>query len=203
MQRVFTLLALLLTFTLSATYVSAADTLPKPEKFDEEEILTSERLGTTYSAIVVKDFSTKGAEIVNIDDEEKQLLQAAEKDIVRALTDSTVKHLKEYGIFKKVEANSATKANALILRGKFTRFNGGVGAAKWFLGVMAPKGAKTNISIDAELVDATTGKVLVRIKDVRSGGEGTSMGSGNMTRAFVVQAEDEGEELSEFIKEIF
>ena len=70
-------------------------------------------------------------------------------------------------------------------------------------GVMAPKGVKTNISIDAELVDATTGKVLVKIKDVRSGGEGTTLGSSNMTRAFVVQAEDEGEELAEFIKEIF
>jgi|GEM_PF-715955 hypothetical protein len=203
MQRIFTLLALLVTFSLSATCALAADALPKPGNFDEEEILITERLGTKYSAIVVKDFSTKGAEIVNIDEEEKKLLQDAEKDIVRALTDSTVKHLKEYGIFKKVEANGSTKANALILRGKFTRFNGGVGAAKWFLGVMAPKGAKTNISIDAELVDATTGAVLVRIKDVRSGGEGTSMGSGNMTRAFVVQAEDEGEELAEFIKEIF
>lgn len=203
MQRMFTLLALLVTATLFACPLLAADALPKPGNFDEEEILITERLGSKYSAIVVKDFSTKGAEIVNIDDEEKQLLQAAEKDIVRALTDSTVKHLKEYGIFKKVEANGSTKANALILRGKITRFNGGVGAAKWFLGVMAPKGAKTNISIDAELVDATTGAVLVKIKDVRSGGEGTTLGSSNMTKAFVVQAEDEGEELAEFIKEIF
>lgn len=203
MQRIFTLLVLLLTFTLSATCLMASNALPKPEKFDEEEILISERLGATYSAIVVKDFSTKGAEIVNVDDEEKQLLHTAEKDIVRALTDSTVKHLKGHNIFKRVEANGSAKANALILRGKITRFNGGVGAAKWFLGVMAPKGAKTNISIDAELVDATTGKVLVKIKDVRSGGEGTTLGSSNMTKAFVVQAEDEGEELAEFIKEIF
>ena len=203
MKRMLARLTLVVTLTLFSTSLFAAEPLAKPGKFDEETILISERLGTKYDTIIVKSFSSKGAEIVNMDDEEKKLLQDAEKDIVKALTDSTVKHLKEYGIFKKVEANSSTKPNALILRGKFTRFNGGVGAAKWFLGVMAPKGAKTNISIDAELVDATTGAVLVSIKDVRSGGEGTAMGSSNMTKAFVIQAEDEGEELAEFIKEIF
>jgi hypothetical protein len=72
----------------------AADTLSKPGKFDEEEILTGERLGTKYDTIVVKDYSTKGAEIANIDDEEKKMLKDAEKDIVKALTESTVKYLK-------------------------------------------------------------------------------------------------------------
>lgn len=203
MQRLFILLALMLALALSSSCLLAADTLPKPGKFDEEEILTSERLGTKYTTIVVKDYSTKGAEIANIDDEEKKLLQDAEKEIVRALTESTVKHLKEQNIFAKVEANSSTKANAVVLKGKITKFNGGVGAAKWFLGFAAPKSAKTNISIDAELVDATTGTVLVKIKDVRSGGEGNTLGSSNMTKAFIVQAQDEGEELAEFIKEIY
>lgn len=203
MQRTFTLLALFFVLLLSANWLIAADTLPKPGKFDDEEILTSERLGKKYSVIVVKDYSTKGAEITNIDDEEKRLLQGSEKEIVRALTESTVKHLKKQNIFKRVEANSSTRAHALVLQGKITKFNGGVGAAKWFLGFAAPKSTKTNISIDAELIDAATGNVLVRIKDIRSGGEGNSLGSGNMTRAFIVQAQDEGEELAEFIKEIY
>lgn len=203
MQRTFTLLALFFVLLLSANWLIAADTLPKPGKFDDEEILTSERLGKKYSVIVVKDYSTKGAEITNIDDEEKRLLQGSEKEIVRALTESTVKHLKKQNIFKRVEANSLTRAHALVLQGKITKFNGGVGAAKWFLGFAAPKSTKTNISIDAELIDAATGNVLVKIKDIRSGGEGNSLGSGNMTRAFIVQAQDEGEELAEFIKEIY
>jgi curli biogenesis system outer membrane secretion channel CsgG len=181
----------------------AADILSKPDKFDEEEILTGERLGTKYDTIIIKDYSTKGAEIANIDDEEKKMLKDAEKEIVKALTESTVKHLKEQSIFKRVEANSSLKRNAVILQGKITKFNGGVGAAKWFLGFAAPKSTKTNISIDAELVDATTGTVLVKIKDVRSGGEGNILGSRNMTKAFIVQAQDEGKELAEFIKEIY
>ncbi len=203
MQRMFTVLALLFSLALFSTGLLAADTLPKPGRFDDEEILTSQRLGQKYTAIIVKDYSTKGAEIANIDDEENKLLHNAKKDIVKALTDSTVKHLKELNLFKRVEANSGAKANALILQGKITKFNGGVGAAKWFLGFAAPKSTKTNISIDAELVDAATGTVLVKIKDVRSGGEGNTLGSGNMTRAFMVQAQDEGEELAEFIKEIY
>lgn len=203
MQRLFIVLALLFSLALSSTRVQAADTLAKPGKFDDEEMLISERLGKKYTAIIVKDYSTKGAEIANIDDEEKKLLKDAEKDIVKALTDSTVKHLKKQNLFKRVEANSGARANALILQGKITKFNGGVGAAKWFLGFAAPKSTKTNISIDAELVDAATGTVLVKIKDVRSGGEGNTLGSGNMTKAFMVQAQDEGEELAEFIKEIY
>jgi len=186
---------------ISAVY--AADSLPKPEKFDEEDIFAVERLGKKYSSIVVQDYSTEEAEIANIDEGEKKMLDEAKKEIVQALTVSTVEYLKKSGKFKSVESNTKPKGDALILRGRFTRFNGGVGAAKFFLGFMAPKGAKTNISIEAELVDASTNNVLAKIKDVRSGGEGNTLGSGNMTDAFITQAKDEGEELAGFIEEIY
>lgn len=188
---------------LAAAAVCTAGTLPKPDKFDEEEILTETRLGVSYDKIVVKDFSIKDAEITNIDDEEKKLLEGAEKEVVKALTDSTVKSLQKKKLFKKVESNGSAKGKAVILQGKITKFNGGVGAAKFFLGFAAPKSTKTNITVEAELVDAATGDVLARIKDVRSGGEGNTLGSKNMTKAFIVQAQDEGEELAEFISELF
>ena len=194
----------LIAVSLSAvSAVYAADSLPKPGKFDEEEIFAAERLGKKYSSIIVQDYSTEGAEIANIDEGEKKMLDEAKKDIVQALTVSTVDFLKKSGKFKTVETNTKPKGDALILRGKFTRFNGGVGAAKWFLGFMAPKGAKTNISIEAELVDASTNNVLAKIRDVRSGAEGNTLGSGNMTNAFIIQAKDEGEELAGFIEEIY
>jgi hypothetical protein len=150
------------------------------------------------------DYSTEGVEISNIDEGEKKMLDDSMKDIVKALTDSTVKHLKEDGEFKIVKSNVDVKGGeVLILKGKFTKFNGGVGAAKWFLGFMAPKSTKTNISIEAELVDPSTDTVLAKIEDVRSGAEGNILGSGNMTKAFIVQAEDEGEELAGFINELY
>lgn len=196
-------LFLLASFLLGACLVSAAATLPKPEKFDDEEIFATERLGKKYTGIVVMDYSMEGVEIVNIDEGERKMLEERKKEIVQALTKSTVEFLKKGGKFKTVGKNSEPKGDALILRGKFTRFNGGIGAAKWFLGAMAPKGAKTNISIEAELVDASTGTVLAKLKDVRSGIEGNTLGSGNMTNAFMIQAKDEGEELAGFIEALF
>ncbi len=181
----------------------ASDSLSKPGKFDEEEILTAQRLGTKYSTIIVQDYSTEGAEIANIDEGEKKMLDEQKRDIVKALTESTVKYLKEGGKFKKVESNTNPEGKAVIMQGKFTKFNGGVGAAKWFLGFMAPKSTKTNISIEAELVDASTKTVLAKIKDIRSGSEGNTLGSGNMTKALIVQAKDEGEELAGFVEALF
>jgi len=187
---------------MAGSLAYAADTLPKPGKFDEEEIFAVERLGSKYKSIIVQDYSTEGVEIANIDEEEKASLIKSKKDIVKALTASTVSNLNKGGKIKAVAGSAKRRGNTLILKGKITKFNGGVGAAKWFLGHFAPKSAKTNISIEAELIDASTNKVLAKIKDIRSGGEGVSLGSGNMASAFIVQANDEGEELANFINEL-
>lgn len=200
-----TILALLFAAALVATLaapVLAADTLPKPGNFDEEEILTSEHLAR-YDTVVVKDFTTKGADIVNMDAEEQKNLEAAKAKIVRALTESTVENLKKDGKFKTVLSNAKASGNAIVLEGKFYQFNGGIGAAKFFLGWMAPKSGKTNIGIEAQLVDAKSGKVLARFKDIRSGGEGATLGSGHMARAFEIQAKDEGEEIADFIGKLY
>jgi curli biogenesis system outer membrane secretion channel CsgG len=202
MKKILVLVLMIVSLSVvGAAY--AADSLPKPGKFDEEDIFAVERLGNKYSSIVVQDYSTEGAEIANIDEGEKKMLDEAKQEIVQALTASTVEYLKKSGKFKTVQSNAKPKGDALILRGKFTKFNGGVGAAKWFLGFMAPKSTKTNISIEAELVDASTNDVLAKIKDIRSGGEGNTLGSGNMTKAFIIQAKDEGEELAGFIEELY
>jgi len=198
----FIVLCMMAVSFMAVNLAYAADTLPKPGKFDEEEIFAVERLGGKYKSIIVQDYSTEGAEIANIDEEERASLIKAKKDIVKALTTSTVSHLNKSGKIKAVAGNGKHRGNTLVLRGKITKFNGGVGAAKWFLGHLAPKSAKTNISIEAELIDASTNKVLAKIKDIRSGGEGVALGSGNMTSAFIVQANDEGEELANFIDEL-
>ncbi len=203
MKKPFLLSLLVAASIFVAGSAFAGDSLPKPGKFDEEEILTAQRLGTKYSTIVVQDYSTEGAEIANIDEGEKKMLDEQKQDIVKALTGSTVKYLKDGGKFKKVLSNRNPEGNAVILQGKFTKFNGGVGAAKWFLGFMAPKSTKTNIAIEAELVDASTKTVLAKIKDIRSGSEGNTLGSGNMTKAFMTQAKDEGEELAAFIEDLY
>lgn len=202
MKKFHLLVMLAALLLLTAGAALAADTLSKPGKFDEEDIITSERLGK-FEHVVVKDFVIDGAELVNMDEDEKKLFEEGKKDIVRTFTESIVKNLKDKTKFKSVEANKSAKGKTLLIKGKFYQFNGGNGAAKFFLGFMAPKSAKTNIGIEAELIDAASGKPVAKIKDIRAGGEGASAASRFIVKVFKIQADDEGSELAEFIEELY
>jgi len=189
-----------LLFCLSiCTSALAAENLSKPGVMDEEQILTSESL-SKYDTVIVKDFTTNEAEYVNLDDEEKKIVEEIKPTIVRNLTESMVKNLKKEGKFAKVFANKSAGGNAIIVKGKIVRFNGGNGAAKFFLGFMAPKGGKTNIAISGQLMDAKSQKVLATFNDVRSGGEGGSLG--RIRGVMPIQGTDEGEVIAEFITKL-
>jgi curli biogenesis system outer membrane secretion channel CsgG len=180
--------------------VFARDTLPTPEVLGKESIFTAQRLAA-YDTIVVREFSTEGAELANLDDEEKKIMEEMKPTIVRNLKESLVKNLKKEGKFRNVLAIGEPKGKAIIVEGKFTRFNGGQGAAKFFLGWMAPESGKTNISVAGRLVDAKTGKELAAFSDTRSGGEGG--GLGRLRGVMPIQATDEGEEIANFILKLY
>jgi len=120
--------------------------------------------------------------------------------IVNNLTESMVKNLKKEGRFAKVYANRSAGGNAIIVKGKIVRFNGGNGAAKFFLGFMAPKSGKTNIAISGQLIDAkarrcwhpsmTSGQAVKAAASAESGG------------VMPIQATDEGEVIAEFISKL-
>ncbi len=202
MKRMLMVLGATVTLTLTGAGMVFAEDKPlsKPEVLGEETIFTAERLAK-YDTVIVKDFSTEGAEFVNLDDEEKKMVADITPEIVKNLTDSTVKYLKKSGKFKSVKGNAAPTGKAIVVEGKFTRFNGGIGAAKFFLGFMAPEGAKTNISVSGRLLDAKTGKELAKFNDTRSGGEGG--GLGRIKGVMPVQATDEGEEIANFIEKLY
>lgn len=194
-------ISFLVVFLLCSPFtVFAKDTLPNPEVLGKESIFTSERLAA-YDTIVVKEFATEGAEFANLDDEEKKIVEEIKPTIVKNLRESIVKNLKKEDKFKNVLTNGAPKGKAIIVEGKFTRFNGGIGAAKFFLGWMAPESGKTNISVSGRLVDAKTGKELATFSDTRSGGEGG--GLGRLRGVMPVQATDEGEEIANFIHKLY
>ncbi|HPX62324.1 MAG TPA: DUF4410 domain-containing protein [Deltaproteobacteria bacterium] len=189
----------MLSLTMFSNAFADSETLPKPEVMDEEKIFITTSL-SRYNTVVVRDFSTTGAEYMNLDDEEKKIVNEIKPTIVKNMTESIVNHLKKEGKFANVYANRAARGNAIIVKGKFTRFNGGVGAAKFFLGFMSPKSGKTNIAISGELIDAKSGKVLASFVDIRSGGEGGSLG--RIRGVMPVQATDEGEVIAEFITKL-
>lgn len=175
--------------------------LSKPDVLGEESVFITERLSSQYDSFIVKDFVTDGAEVVNMDDDEKAKLAEVRPEIIKILTENIVTHVKKDTQFKTVSSNKAPSGRAVVLEGKFTKFNAGQGAAKFFLGWMAPEGAKTNISVSGRLVDGKTGKELATFSDTRSGGEGSAMGF--VGYVFRAQAKDEGEEIAEFVKKLY
>ena len=193
--------AVIVTLCTVVTGFAGDGTLSKPDVLGEENVMLTEKLSKNYDTFIVRDFSTEGAEIVNMNDEEKGKLAEIKPEIVKLLTDSIVKHVKKETAFKTVSGNTTPKGRAVVLEGKFTRFNAGHGAAKFFLGWVAPEGAKTNISVSGRLVDSVTGKELATFNDTRSGGEGSTMGF--VGHVYRIQAKDQGEEIAEFIKELY
>jgi hypothetical protein len=182
--------------------VHAGDTtLSKPEVLGEEKVFLTEKLSTKYDTFIVKDFTTEGSEIVNMDKDEQDKLKEVKPEIVSTLTENIVKYVKKETDFKKVASNVAPTGKAVILEGKFTKFNAGQGAAKVFLGWFAPEGAKTNISVSGRLLDAKTGKELATFSDTRSGSEGGAVGF--VGTVFKIQAKDEGEEIAKFVKKLY
>lgn len=190
-------------FVMSGVLTANAgdDPLPKPDVLGEESVSITEKLSARYDTIIVRDFSTEGAEIVNMDDDEKAKLAEAKPEVVKLLTENIVKYLKQDTQFKKVASNTTPSGNAIILEGKFTKFNAGHGAAKVFLGFFAPPSTKTNISVSGRLIDAKTGKELASFSDTRSGGEGSQLGF--VGHVFKVQAKDEGEEIANFVTKLY
>jgi hypothetical protein len=188
---------------MSCTVFAYAEdkTLSKPGVVDDEEIFLTEKLSTQYDTLIIKDFPTEDAELENINADEKKELTEYRPRIVKNFTESVVKYVKKKTAFKTVESNSAAKGKAVILEGKFTKFNAGQGAAKFWLGAFAPKGAKTNLSMEGKLKDASTGKILATFKNTRSGSEGSALGF--MGKVFEIQAKDAGEEIAEFIEKLY
>lgn len=195
--------SLLVFFLLCGAFtVCARDTLPSPAVLGKESVFTAQRLAA-YDTIVIKDFSTEGAELANLDAAEKKTVEEIKPAIVRNLKESLVRILKKEGKFKHVLVltSGEPRGKAIIVEGRFTRFNGGVGAAKFFLRWMAPKSGRTNISVSGHLVDARTGRELATFSDTRSGGEG--WGLGRLRGVMPVQATDEGEEIANFINKLY
>lgn len=174
--------------------------LSKPDVLGEETIYTSKRLAS-YDTIIIRDFDISKPELENIDDEEKKDLEPIKDTLPKVISSHFVNEMKKEKKFKNVLNNSDKKSNAVILEGKITKLSGGHGAAKFFLGWMAPEGAKTRIEVTGRLVDAQTGKELAVFSDVKSGATGAAMGY--LKEVLINLAGDLGENLAEFVGKLY
>lgn len=192
-----TLLALFLVFVTSSLALSA-DTLPKPEALSEETIFLTEKISANYDTLVIKDFSAEDAEYSRVDDEEKAGIAQMTPMLMNNIADALTSELKAKGLFKEIARNSATGGRQIILEGKFSEFNAGSKALKFFVGFGA---GKAYLKFKGRFVDAT-GKELATFEDRETGYLG-SMSMLSYKELFPNQAKSIGENLAKFLIKLY
>jgi hypothetical protein len=199
MQRLFTLLLLVLTITVSPLTVFGADTLPKPEALSEETIFITEKLSANYDTIIIKDFSTEGAEYSRVDDEEKAKITNMTPMLLSNIALTLEGELKGKKLFKKIIKNGSPTGKAVILEGQISEFNAGSRALKFWVGFGA---GKAYLKFKGRLLDAATGKELANFEDRETGYRG-AMSMESYEDLFPHQAKSIGENLAKFLEKLY
>jgi hypothetical protein len=200
MKELFVAAVLLLTFTVAGTLFATENEspLPKPEVLTEETVLTSQRL-SGYDTLVINDLKTDGAELTNVDGEEKPRIEAMKPLLVRTFSESLEMELKTRKLFKTILKNEKPTGNAVILEGEITEFNAGNRALRFWVGFGA---GKTYLKMKGRLVDAQTGKELANFVDRETGYKGT-MTMESYEGLFPSQARSLGENVAQFIEKLY
>jgi len=194
------LLVTILMLVCSSTFASAGDaTLPKPEALSEETIYLTQKISANYDTLLIREFSSDGVEYSNVNDEEKtkidQMLPLLKSNITLTLEGE----LKSKKVFKNIVKNGSAKGNVVVLEGRFSEFNAGSRALKFFVGFGA---GKAFIKFKGRLVDGASGKELAVFEDRETGYRG-SMSMESYLDLFPHQAKSIGENLSKFLVSLY
>ncbi len=202
MKKAFATLSLVvltLTCTILPAVAGDGKPLPKPEELSEETIYLTEKLSAVYDTIVIKDFSAEGAEYARVDDEERPKIDKMLPLLVSNIALTLEGELKAKKMFKNVVRNAPPSGKAIVLEGKFTEFNAGSRALKFFVGFGS---GKAFLKTKGRLVDAQTGKELAVFEDRETGYRG-SMSMESFEDLFPHQAKSMGENLAKFIEKLY
>lgn len=151
-------------FVLFALILSVNAVFAMDDSYDSDKKLSA------YSSIIINDFETKDIVVKLMDEEEMSKFKSLLPTMVGDITKGIVSRIKKEVKFDKIIVNSnEPREKAVRLEGKIEEFNGGHGAAKWALGFMVPKSAKTYLTYSGKIVDVETGKVLGKFSDTNTG----------------------------------
>lgn len=196
------LMALVLSLALIVAGAQAARTedrpLPKPDVLTEEAVFTSQQL-SVYDTLIIRDFTTDGAEYSRVDDEEKVKIEAMKPLLVKMISESLSMQVKTKKLFKNVVINGEPTGNAVILEGAIAEFNAGSRALKFFVGFGA---GKAYLLVKGRLLDARTGRELATFVDRETGYRG-AVGMESFEDLFPHQAKSLGENISQFIAKLY
>ncbi|MDD2335556.1 MAG: DUF4410 domain-containing protein [Geobacteraceae bacterium] len=196
------LFALVLSLVLLTAGVQTArseeNPLPKPDVLTEEEVFTSQKL-SVHDTLVIRDFTTDGAEYSQVDEEERVKIDAMKPLLTKTISESLAMELKAKKLFKNIVINGNPTGNAVILEGAITEFNAGSRALKFFVGFGA---GKAYLLVKGRLVDAQTGRELATFEDRETGYRG-AVGMESYEDLFPHQAKSIGENVSQFIEKLY
>lgn len=200
MKKLFAVAILLLTLTVAGSLFAAGDEkpLPKPDVLTEETVSTSQRL-SGYDTLIINDIKADGAELTNVDAEEKPKIEAMKPLLVRTFSESLEMELKTRKLFKNILKNVKPTDKAVILEGEITEFNAGNRALRFWVGFGA---GKTYLKMKGRLVDAQTGAELATFVDRETGYKGT-MTMESYEGLFPSQAKSLGENIAQFIEKLY
>lgn len=189
----------LVLITAGAQFARADESpLPKPDILTEEAVFTSQKL-SIYDTLVIRDFTTDGAEYSRVDEEEKVKIEAMKPLLAKTISESLAMQVKAKKLFKNVVINGDPKGPAVVLEGAITEFNAGSRALKFFVGFGA---GKAYLLAKGRLVDAQTGRELATFVDRETGYRG-AVGMESYEDLFPHQAKSLGENISQFIEKLY
>ncbi|MHC1697169.1 MAG: DUF4410 domain-containing protein [Geobacteraceae bacterium] len=200
MKKSLIALVMSLVFITAGAQIAQSDEspLPKPDVLTEETVFTSQKL-STYDTLVIRDFTTDGAEYSRVDEEERVKIEAMKPLLTKTISESLSMQLKAKKLFKNIVINGEPTANAVIFEGAITEFNAGSRALKFFVGFGA---GMAYLKVRGRLVDAQTGRELVTFVDRETGYRG-AVTMESYEDLFPHQAKSLGENISQFIEKLY
>jgi hypothetical protein len=196
------LFALVMSLVLFAAGAQAARSeespLPKPDVLTEEAVFTSHKL-SAYDTLIIRDFTTDGAQYSRVDEEEMVKIDAMKPLLTKTISESLAMELRTKKLFNNIVINGDASGNAVIFEGAITEFNAGSRALKFFVGFGA---GKAYLLVKGRLVDAQTGHELATFVDRETGYRG-ALAMESYEDLFPHQAKSLGENISQFIEKLY
>lgn len=160
-----TLLALFLVFVTSSLAFSA-DTLPKPNVLNEENVSMTNGF-SSYETIIINNLDMDNAEYSRVNEEEKSNIESMKPMLNTIFTSTVEMELKKRKLFKNIKINAKPEGNELVYIAKVDEFNAGSRALTVLIGFGS---GKVHIVMTGKFIDAKTGKELASFKDKEAGG---------------------------------
>jgi hypothetical protein len=191
------LLSVCLLFYCASVATAGGQPLQKPDTLNQETIYLTQKISSNYVTLLIIDFSSEGVEYRNANDEEKSKIQQMLPQLKSNITQSLEGELKSKKNFSTIVLNGAASGKVLILDGRFSEFNVGSPALKFF------GAGKACIKYKGKLIDGATGKDLALFEDLETGLSDSMSSSDSFEDLFPHQSNNIGKKLAIFLEKLF